>query len=192
MSDPESTRLTPPTHPGAITAPARPSNWPVVIGIIAIVVGAGGILGGLWGAAAPVPMGWFSWAMVPGQAESLHAWLPWTVSSSLASAAVAILLLLGGIKLVKRHPAAPGLLRVWAILKLPMAVFVTIVGIMVQKEQFEVVQGSTTTMPMGSAFFDLMAVLGVAVSVVWYGALPVFMLIWFARKKSKAEVADWS
>ncbi len=192
MSDPESTPLAPPTQPGAIAAPARPSNWPTVIGIIAIVLGAGGILGGVWGAAAPVLMGWFSWAMVPGQAESLQAWLPWTISTSLVSAAVAILLLLGGIKLVKRSPAAPGLLRTWAILKLPLAVVLTIVGIMVQKEQFEVVQGSTTAIPMGSAFFDIMAVFGVVFSVFWYGALPVFILIWFARKKARAEVAGWA
>ncbi len=192
MSDPHPQPLAPPTQPGAIVAPPRPSNWPNVIGIIAIVLGAGGILGGVWGAASPWLMSSLSWAMLPGQAESLQAWLPWTVSSSLAAAAVAILLLLGGIKLVKRNPAAPGLLRVWAILKLPMAVCLTIVGIIVQREQFDVVQGSTTAMPMGSAFFDALTVFGVVVSVVWYGALPVFMLIWFARKKSKAEVAGWS
>ena len=76
MSDPESTPLAPPTQPGAIAAPPRPSNWPTVIGIIAIVVGAGGILLNMWGAGMPLLMRWFSWAMVEGQAESLRAWLP--------------------------------------------------------------------------------------------------------------------
>ena len=192
MSEPDPQPLAPPTHPGAIAAPVRPSNWPTVIGIIAIVLGAGGILVGLWGAAAPLLMRWFSWAMIQGQAESLQAWLPWTVSSSLAAAAVAILLLVGGLKLVKRNPAAPRLLRLWAILKLLVAVFMTIVGILVQNDQFEAIQGSTGAMPLGPGFFDLMAGIGVVLSVVWYGALPVFMLIWFARKKSKAEVAGWS
>ena len=192
MSDPPPQPLAPPTQPGAIVAPPRPSNWPNVIGIIAIVLGAGGILLGVWGAAAPLLMRWFSWAMIQGQAESLQAWLPWTASSSLTAAAVAVLLLLGGLKLVKRNPAAPGLLRLWAVLKLPVAVFVTVVQILVQKDQFEAIQGSTGAMPLGPAFFDLMAVIGVVVPLVWFGALPVFLLIWFARKKSKAVVAGWS
>lgn len=192
MSDPESTPLAPPTQPGAIAAPARPSNWPTVIGTLAIVFGCLGCLQGVLGALSPFTTALLKPFMLKGQAESLQAWLPWTVSSSLAAAAVAVLLLLGGLKLVKRNPAAPGLLRFWAILKLPVAVFMTIVQSLAQKDQFAAIQGSTTAMPMGTGFFDLMGAIGVVFSVVWYGSLPVFMLIWFARKKARAEVAGWS
>lgn len=191
MSDPHPQPLAPPTQPGAIVAPPRPSNWPTVVGTIAIVFGCLGILQGVLGALSPLTTPFIEPFMLKGQAESLQAWLPWTVSLSLAAAAVAILLLIGGLKLVKRNPAAPGLLRLWAILKLPVALFMTIVQSLAQKDQFAAIQGSTTAIPIGSAFFDVVGVVGIVFAVAWYGTLPVFMLIWFARKNTRAEVAGW-
>ena len=44
--------------------------------------------------------------------------------------------------------------------------------------------------PTGGRFAYLMAGFMLLFSVVWSAALPVFMLIWFARRKVKADVAE--
>ena len=43
-------------------------------------------------------------------------------------------------------------------------------------------------------FGTFMAILGpltLVLGIVWGWALPIFMLIWFSRRKIKAEIAQW-
>lgn len=47
----------PPTSPGNVTALKPASVWPMVVGVIAVVLGGFGILGGIWGIVAPLIMG---------------------------------------------------------------------------------------------------------------------------------------
>ena len=194
-SDPDSaTPSAPPTRPGPIVAPARPSTWPTVIGIIAIILGAGGILWGLWSALGPLLARWFEPFMLEGQVEAMDEWMPWTSAASLLAAVTAIMLLAGGMKVIKRKTSAPRILCVWAVVRIIGGLFTAIVGTMAQRAHIEAIQSEfdTTPMPLGPAFFDVMLFVGIAVGLVWAWAPPVFMLIWFARKKIKDEVAGWS
>ncbi len=199
---PSAKPVAPPIQPGTIAAPQRPANWPKVIGIIAIVFGSGGTLLGLWGAVAPFGMRLFEWAIGQSQSSALlhqqfdamRPWLPWTVVSSLVRAAVAILLLLGGIRLTKRRRSSMRLLRFWAVVKIPFVVIATIAGILMQERQFEIISQPSGGMPMpfGGEFVSLMLVVGLVFGLAWGWALPVFLLIWLRRGKIRNEITGWS
>jgi hypothetical protein len=188
-------RMAPPTDMGQFIIPPQPSSWPKVIGIIAIVLGSLATLGGLLGAASSYITEW-GLSMMPAEArtaamtETIVRWRPWLVATSLCSAAVAVLLIVAGARLVNRRPSAPGLCRNWAILKMIVVLFVAAVTYHVQREQFaNVPPAGTRGMPAGMP--AMMAVFSAAFGVLWGWALPVFMLIWFARRKIKEEVAEW-
>ncbi|MCH8881719.1 MAG: hypothetical protein IID34_17775 [Planctomycetes bacterium] len=199
---PSAQPVAPPTQPGTIAAPQRPANWPKVIGTIAIVFGSGGILVGLWGAASPFGMRLFEWAMeqsqpsavVDRQVAAMQAWLPWTVGSSLLAVAIAILLLLGGVRLTKRKRSSMRLLKFWAVMQIPVVVIVTIAEMLMQERLFEIMGQSPggIPMPFGGGFADLMLVVGLVFGLAWGWALPVFLLIWLTRGKIKNEVAGWT
>ncbi len=167
MSDPPPQPLAPPTQPGAIVARPRPSNWPNVIGIIAIVLGAGGVLIGVWTGLAPLLMRWFQPLMLAGQAEAMDDWLDWTMATAVIAALMAVLLLVGGIQLVRRRPSAPSVLRVWAVMRMFGGLFATIVSAMAQQAQFQAIQSGSgaAAMPMGGAVLDVMLFLGIAVGL---------------------------
>lgn len=194
MSDPESTPLAPPIQPGTIAAPARLSNWPSVVGTIAIVLGAGGILLNVWTGLAPLLIRWFQPFMLPGQVQAMNDWLTWTLATTLVAAALAVLLFIGGIRLVRRSQSAPGILRVWAVLRMLGGLFATIVAALAQQAQFQAIQSSSSAvaLPMGSSLGHLMLFLGLAFGLAWAWAMPVFVLVWFARGKIKSDVAGWS
>lgn len=199
---PSAQPVAPPTQPGEIAAPQRSANWPIVIGTIAIVLGSGGILVGLWGAAAHLGMRLFEWAMeqsqssavVGRQVAAMEAWLPWTVVSSLLATAIAILLLLGGIRLTKRRCSSIRLLKFWAVVKIPVVVIRAIAEVFMQESLFEIMSQSpsSTSMPFGGGFLDLMMVIGLVFTLAWGWALPVFLIIWLSRGKIKNEVAGWA
>ena len=199
---PSAQPVAPPTQPGTIAAPQRPANWPKVVGTIAIVIGAGGIFVGLWGAASAFGMRFFEWAMeqsqpsgiVDRQVAVMEAWLPWTVASSLVATAIATLLLLGGIRLNKRKRSSMSLLKFWAVVKIPVVVIVTIAEMLMQEGLFEIMGQSPglTPMPFGGGFFDVMIVVTLVFGLAWGWALPVFLLIWLSRGKIKNEVAGWT
>jgi len=47
---------------------------------------------------------------------------------------------------------------------------------------------------MLGVFGTVMAIIGPMIlvfAIVWGWALPIFMLIWFSRRKIKAEIAQW-
>ncbi len=199
---PSAQAIAPPTQPGILATPQRPANWPMVIGTIAIVFGSGGILVGLWGAAAHLGMRLFEWAMgqsqpsaaVDRQVAVMEAWLPWNVSSSLVATAIAILVLLGGIRLNKRKRSSMRLLKFWAVVKIPVVVIVTIAEMLMQERLFEIMGQSPglTPMPFGGGFFDVMIVATLVFGLAWGWSFPVFLLIWLSRGKIKNEMAGWT
>ena len=198
---PSAQPVAPPIKPGALATPQRPTNWPMVIGTIAIVFGSGGVLIGLWGTAAPLGMRFFEWAMeqsqpspiVDRQVAVMQAWLPWTMVSSLLATAIAILVLLGGIRLTKRKRLSMRLLKFWAVVKIPVVVIGAIAEVFMQERLFEIMSQSpgSTSMPFGGGFLDLMMVIGLVFTLAWGWALPIFLLIWLSRGKIKNEVAGW-
>ena len=199
---PSAQPVAPPTQPGALATPKRPTNWPMVIGTIAIVCGSGGILVGLWTAAAPLVIRLFESAIGQGQpaavfhmqVDAMQPWHPWTVASSLVATAIASLLLIGGIRLTKRRRSTMRLLKLWAVMKIPFVVITTIAALLMQERQFEIMSqpSSGIATPFGGEFVSVMIVVGLVFGLAWGWALPVFLLIWLRRGKIKDEVAGWA
>ena len=121
---PQALPLAPPTEPGELSLSARRSVWPMVLGIIAVVFGGFATLGGLWGAVAPFVMDGFARLLAqmpsaPGQDpakmfEAMGEYRYLLMATSLASTAVAVLLLVAGIALMRRRPSARRLCMAWA------------------------------------------------------------------------------
>ena len=194
---PPPTPMTPPTdfHP-------KPSSWPMVIGVIAIVFGSLAALGGCMGLGWPLVAGLFTSVMPEEQAEMMDATtalMPLMMVSSGLGMPVAIVLLIGGIGLTKRKAGSPKTCKIWAGLKMLLVVYSSIVAYLVQQAQMEAMQRMLEEDPNASAampgffgtFMAIIAPLTLVFGILWGWALPIFMLIWFSRRKIKAEIAQW-
>ncbi len=196
---PPPTPMTPPTD--AAISP-KPSSWPMVIGVIAIILGSLATLQGCMGLGWPALAGLFTSALPEEQAGMMDATkslTPLMMISAGLTMAIAIVLLIGGIGLTKRNPRSPKTCKIWAGLKMVLVVYGSIVGYLVQQAQMEAMQRMLEEDPNAPAaivgfFGTLMAIIGPVIlvfAIVWGWALPIFMLIWFSRRKIKAEVAQW-
>ncbi len=188
---PSAQPVAPPTQPGTIAAPQRPANWPTVIGTIAIVFGCLGSLQGVLGALSPLTTSLFSPFMIKGQAEVIQQTAVWNVASSLVGLVIAVLLLIGGIRITRKQLRAVLLLQCWAIAKILFALVATVVGYRSAQLQLEVVQNDPNVANFGAGFFSVFGAIGMIIGALWLCALPVFILVWFSRNKIKCEVAGW-
>ena len=197
---PPPTPIVPPTDAGAIQP--RKSTWPMVIGIIAIILGSLATLRGCMSIGSSAMFGLFASAMPEEQAEMMEAtkaFAPLIMISSGLTMAIAIVLLIGGIGLTKRNPRSPKTCKIWAGLKMVLVVYSSIVTFLSTQAQIEAMQRMLEEDPntagmMPGFFGTLMAIIGPVIlvfAIVWGWALPIFMLIWFSRRKIKAEVAQW-
>ncbi len=191
---PSAQPVAPPTQPGAIAAPVKRSTWPMVIGILAIVLGGGGFLLGVWGAINSFIFEKYM-AAIPQQDASLTVmqdWKAWNVASSLLNSVLGALLLFGGISLVMKLARTRKIITAWALIKIVAVVFTTILGVKVQQDMFAAMRQGPNMPPMGNTFYAAMGVVGMAFGLLWGWAFPVFVLIWFRRKKIKSQVAGWT
>lgn len=197
---PPPTPMTPPTAAGA--SPPRKSTWPMVLGIIAIILGSLATLRGCMSIGSSAMFGLFASAMPEEQAEMMEAtkgFAPLIMISSGLIMAIAIILLIGGIGLTKRSPWSPKTCKIWAGLKMLLVVYSSIVTFLSTQAQMEAMQRMLEEDPnapaaMSGFFGTLMAIIGPVIfvfAIVWGWALPIFMLIWFSRRKIKAEIAQW-
>jgi hypothetical protein len=199
-----------PAQPGAPaprTAPGKPSGgstWPAVLGVIALVFGAAGMLNNLIGALSPFLLEAFTSALageIGGEAEeTVHmtmeitrAWRGWTVGLGLVGVVVSGLLLIGGIQLLMRRAASVQLLKTWAMVRMLMVVVAAGIGWRVQQQTFEALRGAMGAemdqVPAG--LLGATAMFGTVFSLLFGWALPLFFLFWFARQAIKDEVEGW-
>lgn len=135
-------------------------------------------------------------------AEELTAffenWKIFGIVQGLVMAIVALMLLVGGIKLLKRQAGSIGLLKGWALLKLVTGIGGTIFQTQMTREQMAITlkqageAAGSAGNQMTETFVGIGMMIGVVFGVIWLAILPVFLLIWFARAAVKAEVARWS
>ncbi len=199
----------PDVRPPTVPTPAlqqhlrRPSQWPTVIGVLAIIFGAFECLGGCVGIVSP----WFMSVIVEAlpQEQSLGIaamveWGRWMVASSLAGLGIGVLLLLGGVSVMQRRPRGRTMCLTWALLRIPVVVLGLVVGYLMQRDQLAAMQemfASDPSVPaamsaMFGRFMQAGVLVGSVIGLLWGWALPVFMFIWFSRGKIKTEVAAWS
>jgi hypothetical protein len=193
---PPPTPAMPPTaRAPASYAPSR-STWPTVLGVIAIVFGALGLLKGIWGLLSPLFLDAMA-DMMPSESaasfEVMEEWASYFAAMYTATILVGGVLLAAGIGLVKRLQWGVTAVWLWVFVRIVVAVGEAVLGSQAQHEQFTAMaQQDPSLQGMGSGFASGMTAFTFVFTLLWGCALPVFMLIWFSRKKIKAEVTGWS
>lgn len=182
------------------------SSWLMVIGIICIVFGILGVMGSIWQAAAPFTMQYMA-NIIPGQSseqiqatvDSMTRWRYPLLGVGVGDLILSGVLILCGVQLINSKPGCIGLFQKWAIAKILFSLVSVSVTTMAQMEQMKVsMQLQMQTMGPGGPppqFMETMLMITLVFTVifglVFACALPVFILIWFSRKKVKAEIATW-
>ncbi len=186
----------PASVPGTI--PPAPSVWPMVIGTISIVVGAMGLLCYGCGAIGEM-LGPLLANVVPSEALGTQPQgvflVNWIASHSVALL-LSLWLLVAGIGIAQRRPWSRPASIGWAITKMVVAVgdtvlaFVFISDIAAHvSESWSGGQQQTPQLPEGviEVMMAFMIIAGFFFALIW----PVFLLIWFARRRVRTEIADW-
>ncbi len=189
--------IAPPIVAGPLGRPPSRPVWPTPIGIISIVFGASGVLASVYGVAAPWLFSRMSWTPSTPAAsiefDPFSAMRKWAISMTVVNGLgvlVAAILLAGGIGLLQRKTWSATLLFWWAIVRIPLAIALTVVTIGMQQEQMsEMSQQPGAAIP--AAFVSGFVWFGSILSIAWYCAYPTFLLIWLTRPAVRAEVKKW-
>ncbi|MDF1825176.1 MAG: hypothetical protein P1U68_11070 [Verrucomicrobiales bacterium] len=191
---------TPPPIDPSLTPPQE-VKWPKTLGIIALVIG---ILGLLQVAVAPISLIFLKQQMAilveQGVNEEkvetfMTAMKATTIQSAIALGAIAILLTVGGVLLLKRKPLSAAIISVWAILKILIGGYFSMRSLSMTKMQLDItmsmgdVQGKDAEMI--SRITEYATYAGAVFAILWIAALPVFFLIWFNRQPVKNEIKTW-
>jgi hypothetical protein len=147
------------------------SAWPIVVGVISIVLAAGGILN-------------FGFSFIDGLSGNIGRSI-----GSMVPMVIAIWLLISGVGVLRRQRSGAANLRNWAIVKLLFSficIGVISVGASLSLEGLlEGMEMEGISIPPGLAYALIFAYL------LWLISWPVFVLIWLSRPSVKAEVATW-
>lgn len=185
----------PPTQPGELRLPERRSNWPTTLGVVAIVFGALGCLGAIWGVVGTLLFPAAATRMPPNQAALAQAMAEMSSTyliTSILTAPAAVILLITGIGLFKRRKWGITTGKVWAIIKMIVVVVSTYLGSVAQRA-FSERMAQDPNMPQGAySYIEISNLIWAVTGILWGCALPIFILTWFSRYKIKAEVAAWT
>ncbi len=187
---------TPPTFTTAV----QKTEWPKILGIVSIIFGAFGLMTGFCGVISSVALGPISEAMqkfVPANQnaaspadtfQAMEKLQGWMVANAVLTALIAILLIVGGAKLIKRQAQCRMILLYWATLKILLGVFGTALGFLSFQDQMQAMQKSNPLNPMMTSTFGLISM---GFAFLWAIAGAVFIIIWFKRDKIRSEVSSW-
>lgn len=188
--------------------PSAPSSggtkWPKVIGIIGLIIGILGV--------CSAPMQFLGYAGsklqlndIPGAGSVqdeigtyLSSFFRFTILSSVVSLLLAGALILGSVFLLKRRRKSVPLLQVWAVVSGIVAIVMSIFTYRFTKQQMTIMfRGMEEDMgaseaQVSSAIGEVVSALAAFGGLIWALALPVFLLIWFARAKIRTETQEWS
>lgn len=198
----------PPTMPGVLTIPDRPATWPSVVGIICIVLGALGVLGGMWGIASNVMVLLGTMpvqAMGAGPAEpdlvpKIESMMPVIIAGEVFKFALGVALIVVGWMINSRRAAARPAAIWWSLAKIVVTIIGTAFAAWMQYVIMTEVTRAVTDDPnappqMQGVMTGVLAVtlaLTILWGLAWGCMLPAFLLIWFSRAKVKGQVARWA
>lgn len=207
MSDPAEPAAVPPVAPpttqGDFVPVKPPESWPTVIGVISIIFGSLGVLSGACGGALLLLSGPLV-SMIPKEQAAemevqLSSGLPYPVLQGgvmLLELVISVMMLVGGIVLLRRKRSARGLLVGTAWLDLLANTVGAVVGFMVMQAQMKAMQENAEVAQQMPAGFGALAqgAGGVMAFVQWLflAIWPVFVLIWFSRSRVRESVETWN
>ncbi len=172
-------QITPPSQtPPPQKAPSK-SSWPTAIGVISIVLGSLGLI------CTPLSalVNKFNPQAKDMQAKFPDWWMTYSTASLPVGIALAVLLLVAGICLLKRIHASRALHLTYAGANIAWAVIGSIMVITVLFPSF-----LESDMPKAVAMGAIGgAIVGMAFGMVW----PIFLLVWFRRRKIRQQVQGW-
>jgi hypothetical protein len=175
------------------------SRWPVVIGVIGIVLASLGLVCGCAGYFGPA---FAQWGM-DMQAQSGQPTDPFTMANlqaqrnlyvftailTTAGLIVAAIELTGSIALVRRRASARMLIMAYAIAAVVMACVGIGYQLMMKSETERILAEQGTQMPQ--AFAQVGLIIGLAFGILFGFGWPIFLLVWFSRGKIRDEVEQW-
>ena len=165
------------------------------LGVVGIILGVLGILnevGNLfYPLIRPTMMELMERTVPPGVMESIVGFLPPAIVimlSALAEISMAILLLVGAVHLRRRRRRGAGLIRLWAIIRIPWTVLEVGMANLILRRMLPTLShlsefGEPSEWVIGA---------GMTAGLLFGLAVPLFVLIWFSRSTIAAEVAGWS
>lgn len=195
----------PPMVPGRI--PVDEPRWPKVIGVLAIVFGSYGVLEHACGAASPMFMGMMNTmlaqAVPPGQEDLMKAQndamvpfvIPLVVTNVLLLGS-ALLLVVGGIRLMGRQADARPMLLVYAGAELALTLgYLGLSWAMSEAIMTAVSESASAAggVPPGMlGMIGMMSgVLGLVFGLAFYTPWPIFLIVWMLRRPIVEQVRAW-
>lgn len=185
------------------------STWPKTIGTIAIVFGVGGIFQGVISPLSLFLTRQQMQAFVDQGADQARVdeYLTRLTANAYLSLGVylvlAVLLLTGGILLLKRRKVASPLLQTWGVLKILAGGFILFRMTSLTQLQMGIIMESTLAtaskggasggpdMAMVNQFTTYAVWAGLGFGFLWLAILPVFLIIWFNRHKVSEQMKTW-
>lgn len=204
MADPVS--IAPGAHPpiiaGAVVSPMHVrSNWPTVLGVLSLILGALGALNALWtilwAVAGPIILEALNQTNNPQVAQSLQSTRDnaglFAINGFL-SLILGCLLAFAGLRLNQRRQSGVRYSVLWAWLKIAFSIFATGVGAYIGLSQLGATQQQMAAQGVpkfAASFVGPTVIASMVLSFVWFMAYPVFTLIWFRRAGVRQTVATW-
>jgi hypothetical protein len=196
------------TAPPPLTKPPK-AAWPKSIGVIAIVFGIGGLFQGVM-----APLGLVltrqqmdTFVKQGADQDRVDEYLAQLASQSYVSLGVfvvlGLILLTGGILLMKQRRIASPLLQTWGILKILAGGFVLFRMTSLTTKQMAIIMEATIAsaskgrtggggeLEMVNQFTTYAMWAGLGFGFLWLAILPVFFIIWFNRRKVIDQVKTW-
>ncbi len=186
-----------PEHSAAFTPPTqappplvRASVWPTVVGIIGIIYASLGLFGTFCGLAFLFILlsyaDWLESFGIPEQeVQEMQASMSpvsWTVLASMVGLALASLLFVGAVRLLRRQASGARLCALWSWMIIPWSIIATVITLV-----FHLNAPAPSGGQGAQIGIAIVTVIGVVVGLVF----PVFVVIWFARPTIKSQVAQW-
>jgi hypothetical protein len=135
--------MAPPTDYQEPFLQPQSSNWPKIIGIIAIVFGAVASLFGVLGLLAQLMVDKLAEVVPDEQKEAMTASMQnqgMNILSTALQLGAAVLLIVGGVKLLGRKRSGVSICRAWAVLKILVVILASVISYSAVKAQMEMIQ----------------------------------------------------
>lgn len=191
---PPPTAAAPPTSPGLLPPP--PEQWPKVVGVLCIVVGALGVLAHVWGAVSTLLLEAFfpTSGELVGVIDAIRPYQPWLLAQYLVAASLAVLLVIGGVGLTGRRVWSGRVLQVWAVLRFLVVPAGAVLQYLMQRAQFEAMSQDprfNTAPALTGGMMEAMALFSVVFALALGWSQPVFILIWLRRPSVRTAMERW-